>query len=177
MDVAGALTTVRYSDVQGGWPGAANIMDDPLFVDPDGPDDDPETYEDNDYRLSAGSPCIDAAYTADKTALPPNDVDLDGNPRRVDDPDTEDCQQAPGECGECPVVDMGAYEYQDGTTECCGGCPTDVNGDGETGPLDLATLLAAWGPVEAGNCLDADGDGDMGPLDLATLLAAWGPCP
>ena len=59
----------------------------------------------------------------------------------------------------------------------CGDCPTDANGDGETGPFDLATLLAAWGPVEAGNCLDANGDGDMGPFDLATLLAAWGPCP
>ena len=65
---------------------------------------------------------------------------------------------------------------QDGTTECCGDCPTDANGDGETGPFDLATLLGAWGPVEAGNCLDADGDGDMGPFDLATLLGAWGPC-
>ncbi len=58
----------------------------------------------------------------------------------------------------------------------CGPCPTDVNGDGETGPFDLAALLAAWGPVEAGNCLDANGDGDIGPFDLATLLAAWGPC-
>ena len=44
------------------------------------------------------------------------------------------------------------------------------------GPFDLATLLAAWGPVEPGNCLDANADGNIGPLDLATLLAAWGPC-
>ena len=59
----------------------------------------------------------------------------------------------------------------------CGDCPTDANRDGETGPFDLATLLAAWGPAEPGNCLDANGDGDIGPFDLATLLAAWGPCP
>ena len=58
----------------------------------------------------------------------------------------------------------------------CGDCPTDANGDGETGPFDLATLLAAWGLVAPGNCLDANGDGDIGPFDLATLLAAWGPC-
>ncbi len=60
--------------------------------------------------------------------------------------------------------------------EACGDCPTDANDDGETGPFDLATLLAAWGPVEAGHCLDANDDGDIGPLDLAILLAAWGPC-
>ena len=59
----------------------------------------------------------------------------------------------------------------------CGGCPTDANGDGETGPFDLATLLGAWGPVEAGNCLDANGDGDVGQFDLAALLDSWGPCP
>ena len=59
----------------------------------------------------------------------------------------------------------------------CGDCPTDANGDSETGPFDLATLLAAWGPVEPGNCLDANGDGAIGPFDLATLLAAWGECP
>ena len=58
----------------------------------------------------------------------------------------------------------------------CGDCPTDANRDSETGPFDLATLLAAWGPVDPGNCLDANGDGDIGPFDLATLLAAWGPC-
>ncbi len=63
----------------------------------------------------------------------------------------------------------------------CSNCPTDANGDRETGPFDLAALLSEWGPVggpaETGNCLDANSDGDMGPLDLATLLAAWGPCP
>ncbi len=59
----------------------------------------------------------------------------------------------------------------------CGDCPTDANGDGETGPFDLATLLAAWGSVEPGNCLDASNNGIIDPFDLATLLAAWGPCP
>ena len=53
----------------------------------------------------------------------------------------------------------------------------DVDGDGDTGPFDLATLLGTWGPLEAGNCLDANDDGVIGPFDLATLLAAWGLCP
>ena len=104
-----------YSNIDGGWLGEGNIDADPLFVDPDGPDDDPDTFEDNDYRLSAGSPCIDAG---DNTAVPEDIVtDLDGNPRFVDDPNTDDAG-----FGEPPIVDMGPYELQD---PC-----TDDDGDG-----------------------------------------------
>jgi hypothetical protein len=39
--------------------GEGNVSEDPQFVDPDGPDDDLRTYEDNDYRLADNSPCID----------------------------------------------------------------------------------------------------------------------
>ncbi len=42
--------TVRYSDIENGWPGLRNINADPLFTDP----------ENGDYCLSEGSPCIDA---------------------------------------------------------------------------------------------------------------------
>ncbi len=62
----------------------------------------------------------------------------------------------------------------------CGDCPTDVDGDGLTGPFDLASLLACWGPVvPVCECLDANRDNDIGPFDLATLLAVRGgqPCP
>ena len=103
-DALGAVTTVRHSDVQGAWPGAGanNINADPSFVDLDGADDDPATWQDNDYHLAAGSPCIDSAdnsaVSADETDLDddgdtnePIPFDLDGNPRFVDDPDTEDC--------------------------------------------------------------------------------------
>jgi hypothetical protein len=67
---------VLYCDVQGGFVGWGNIDADPLFVDPDGPDDDPNTWEDNDYRLSPGSPCIDAG---DNRAVPLDVADLDGD--------------------------------------------------------------------------------------------------
>ena len=53
-------------------------------------------------------------------------------------------------------------------------CPTDIDGDGETGASDLSLLLAAWGTSGAG---DVDGDGDVGAADLSLLLAAWGACP
>ena len=135
------LLTVRYSNVEGGWPGAGNIDADPLFVDPNNAD----------YRLSPGSPCIDAG---DNTAVPEGiDKDLDGNPRFVDDPDTKDTG-----FGDPPIVDMGAYEFQ--TLPC----PWDLDSNGSVGASDLLLLLANWGnPYGAG--------------DLLALLANWGPCP
>jgi len=111
----GASPDIDYSCVQG-WTGqmggAGNIDADPLFVDSDGPDDDPDTWDDNDYHLSAGSPCIDAGSNG---ALPPDAADLntngdtdelipfdlDGNPRVID-----------GGWDLQAIVDMGAYEYQ-----------------------------------------------------------------
>jgi len=85
--------TPSYSCIQD-WAGGgdANIADDPRFVDPDGPDDDPETYEDNDYHLSADSPCIDGGVNYLWFTWPQQD--LDGNCRLVGD-----------------RVDMGCYEY------------------------------------------------------------------
>lgn len=49
----------------------------------------------------------------------------------------------------------------------------DLNGDGMVGPLDLAMLLASWGPC-LGCPADLNGDGMVGPADLAILLANWG---
>ncbi len=84
-----------YSCIQN-WTGGGqgNIAQDPRFVDPDGPDNDPTTYEDNDYRLMPDSPCIDAGYNAfDLTAR-----DISGMRRIIYG-------------GKSPTVDMGAYEY------------------------------------------------------------------
>jgi hypothetical protein len=154
---------ISYCDVQGGWEGVGNIDADPLFVDPDN----------GDYRLSPGSPCIDAG---DNMAVPPDELDLDddgdtgepipydldGNPRFIDDPDTEDTGY-----GEPPVVDMGAYEYQPPE------CPADFDGDGDVDTADLVFLLGAWGTPDG----DVDGDGDTDTADLLALLGAWGDCP
>jgi hypothetical protein len=80
--------------------GDGNISSNPWFVDADGPDNDPETYDDNNYRLLSFlgivSPCIDSGknepwmWTA---------RDLDGNNRIV--PGTSSA-----------TVDMGAYEHR-----------------------------------------------------------------
>jgi len=96
--------TVSYCDIQGGpndvyvepnctliWDPNTNIDADPLFVDPDGADDDPNTWDDNDYHLSGNSPCIDAG---DPNTDPNGQTDLDGEPRLMGD-----------------HVDMGSDEY------------------------------------------------------------------
>ena len=122
-DSAGGHYELSYCDVQGGYWGAGNVHLDPLFADPDGPDNDPNTWQDNDYRLAAGSPCIDAGQNSavpadtfdldeDGDTSEPIPFDLDGLPRFVDDPATADCPYVPGSCGTAPIVDMGAYEYR-----------------------------------------------------------------
>ncbi len=137
------VVTVTYSDVEGGWgiPADMNIDDDPLFFDP----------ANGNYRLAAGSPCIekgdpdDSVITDDIFDLDNDDdlleptPDLDLGDRIVDD-----------------YVDMGAYESVP--------CPWDLNGDCVVGAGDVLLLLQNWDDP-----YDAD--------DLDDLLAAWGPCP
>ena len=129
---ASSVLTVEYSDVEGGqagvyvygdgtlvW-GSGNIETLPLFADADGPDNIPGTADD-DVRISAGSPCIDAA---DNTGVPLDTTDLDddgdttertpidpdGAPRFFDDPATTDTG-VPDPPDYMEIVDMGAYEF------------------------------------------------------------------
>jgi len=90
-DVSGSATLVTYTCVEGGWTGMGNITDDPCFVDPNGPDGDPNTWEDNDFHLSPNSPCIDAG---DPNGDYTGQTDIDGDPRVMG-----------------PNVDMGSDEY------------------------------------------------------------------
>ena len=150
----GGDAVVTYSDVWGGWPGTGNIDADPLFVDLDGPDDDPNTWEDNDYHLGTDSPCID---TGDPDFVAgPDERDIDGQ-MRVWDGDDE---------GEW-IVDMGSDEF--GSI-----IPGDLDADGCVGHGDLGILLSSWG-CSGG---DLNGDGTTNQADLGILLAHWGEgCP
>jgi hypothetical protein len=51
--------------------------------------------------------------------------------------------------------------------------PADLGHDGVVGPQDLASLLATWGPTQAGAPADLNFDGIVNTPDLAQLLAAW----
>jgi hypothetical protein len=64
------VTTVTFSDVQGGFPGMGNIDQDPLFVNP----------ALRDFHLGLGSPCVDAGMSGDPLSPP---KDIDGDPRVI----------------------------------------------------------------------------------------------
>jgi len=147
-----ASTVFEYND-GGPGPGPGNINADPMFVD----------AANGDYRLLGGSPCIDAANNA---IVARGTVDLDGNPRFVDDGCTADTGSPPGGG---PFSDIGAYEFQ--ASSC------DLDGDAVVGITDLLALLGAWGPCPSPpeSCPpDFDHDGLVGIVDFLALLADWG---
>lgn len=92
VDNSGSLEITR-SNVDDVWSGVGNLDVDPRFVDPAG----------GDFRLGPNSPCIDAGDSRASGAS----VDVDGLPRRVDDPGMPDSG-----IGSSRIVDMGAYEFQ-----------------------------------------------------------------
>lgn len=182
----GSHATVLYCNVEGGqgsasvsanstltW-GPGNIDADPQFVDPDGPDNDLGTEDDN-FRLLAVSPCIDAGDNT-RVAADIFDIDgdgdttehfpfdFDGNPRFLDYlpaadtgvPDPPDYPQ---------IADIGAYEF----------IPGDLDGQGDVGPADLCTFALNWRRIACGSCEGADltGDGNIDFNDWQELVANW----
>jgi hypothetical protein len=120
--------TVIYSNVQGGFAGTGNIDADPLFVDPDN----------DDFRLQAGSLCIDAG---DNTAVPEDiTTDLDGNPRFLEIPETPDTGN-----GTLPIVDMGAYESLGGGCLAVTSQEIVCHADGSTFTVNIEGLNACTG--------------------------------
>jgi len=129
----------------------------PLFVDGNGADNQYGTIDD-DFRLSTGSPLIDAANNSTVPAITTTDVA--GLPRFMDDPATVDTGS-----GAAPLVDMGANEFGEPSL------PADLNGDGLVNGFDLAIVLGAWGTAHA--TADLNDDGIVNGADLATVLGAW----
>jgi hypothetical protein len=103
----GGVTNVSYSDVnQPGYAGSnGNICQNPKFFytdDIDGPDNLFMTLDDG-LEIDFDSPCIDAGNNTPVT----NSTDLAGQPRKMNDPYTTDTGN-----GTAPIVDMGAYEFE-----------------------------------------------------------------
>jgi parallel beta-helix repeat protein len=167
--------SVNYSDVEGGYgSGVGNINADPLFVDADGPDNIVGTEDDN-LRLSPGSPCIDAG---DNTAVPADTADLDNDGNTVEptpwDLDGRD-RFADGDCNDTEIVDMGAYEFAKFAWvyigDFAGGCDVDF--------VDFSVLGLTWllEEQEAGydpNCdISLPADGVIDEKDLKIFTDNW----
>ncbi len=132
--------------------GSNNSGADPMLADADGPDD---TYgtEDDDPALAPGSPAIDAGDTTQD--LSETGLDVNGNPRRSDDPDTPDTGVSDGAD---PVIDIGAAEVQGPD------CVADTNGDGMLSPADFNGWIIAFN-TQSPAC-DQNGDGLCTPADF-----------
>jgi hypothetical protein len=122
---------IRYSNLSEPWAGLGNITDDPLFLDLEG----------HDYRLSPGSPCIDA-----------------GDPGAAPDPDGTradmgfqpfDQGSAPrfirGRLNDDPHIDLSdavtllLYLFGGGAIGCLGAA--DIDDDGAVSMTDAIRLL------------------------------------
>jgi hypothetical protein len=157
---------IKHSNILGGWPdvGNTNIDADPLFTDADGPDNDPLTIDDNDYRLLPGSPSID---TGDDTEVLDDVFDLDKD-ADTDEPTPLDLEGNPRFVG---TVDMGPYEYQGPQP-----CPADFTGEGSLNFLDVSAFLSAFGNQDPS--ADFTGEGQFNFLDVSAFLSAFGAgCP
>lgn len=181
FDQGGSLDAA-FCNIRGGAGGLRILNTDPLFIDADGRDNVIGTPDDN-LRLLAGSPCVDAgrdcAVPADFLDLDRDEntaeslaVDLDDEGRFFDDPGTPDTGCLPP-----PMVDMGAYERGGtGPQDCVG----DFDADGHRGLGDLAVILSKLNQSSPDGCIegDMDCDSDVDLSDLAGFLAIYNtPCP
>ena len=180
-----AVAEMAYCDVQGGeekvWLGPedeliwldGNIDEDPRFVDPNS----------DDYHLLPASPCIDAGNSKamprdtsdvdeDGCVTDRAPLDLDGNYRFHDDPNTADAGVA---TAWHPAVDMGACEFGSDPNVPAGPCFADLNCDGSVNSLDVDPfVLALTDPNGYGSAYpgcnvynaDCDEDGSVNSLDI-----------
>jgi hypothetical protein len=162
--------TVTYSDVQGGWPGAGNINENPLLFF----DHSPFNYV--LLRLRDGSPCIDAGNNKtvpsdafdldlDLNRIEPIPCDSKSSARFIDDPSTADAG-----VGNAPIVDIGADEF--GNVDDFIG---DLDQDGDVNGKDFSILGAQWHTLVSRPCCISNlfPDGTIDAKDLALLVENW----
>ena len=139
--------TVAYSDVQGGYPGTANINDNPLFV--TGPLGDLYLSQTAAGQLTT-SLCVDAG------SAPAADIFIAGTTRTdgVNDHAT---------------VDMG-YHHSAHLRPL-----GDLHHDGRVDFVDFAKFALYWPQTACGACggVDLTGEGDVNSSDLKNLADNW----
>ena len=170
IDIVGSEAIIVQSLVEGGLPaisvtapGSLKILGelidaDPGFVSPNGPDNDPGTWQDNDYRLTAGSEAIDTGAVL--SVLPGREFDLGKQPRIVNDPGMPNDAY-----GFSDFIDLGAYEFQ-GIT-----CTPDVNNDGFVSPADFSAWVAAYNSIS--RRADQNFDGIVSPSDFSAWVSNY----
>ena len=192
QSIKSSQAAITYSCIENGIAGQNIITADPLFADRLGQDAIAGTGDD-DLRVVAGSPCIDAGTNNAFSGV----TDLAGKVRSADDPATVDSGR-----GLSPIVDIGAYEYisadgdQDGYPDSADACPNTVPGatvdgqgcpelipgdfdqDGDVDRADLETWeQCATGPglpFSAGcEPKNLDGNGSIDQSDFGLLQRCW----
>ncbi len=143
-----SATNVTACCIEGGYPGEGNVEIWPNFADP----------LHGNFRLGAGSTCIDAGVGP----MPSDLGDLDG--------DLNVAEATPRDLGGGARVlgggvDIGPYEH----------CAYDLDADGGVGVTDMLALMGSWGST-AGSAADFDQDGLVDISDLLALFQNWYGC-
>lgn len=161
---SGSVTEISHSWVTGlqTYAGNGNVGGGglPGFVDANGTDNTSGTLDD-DFRLDQGYPTVDSGndtfrpadfYDIDNDGVAAESlpVDLNGNPRRVDD------RRSPNATGGWRI-DMGAYERRE--------CFFDYNGDGFVDDFDFVLFSQAYADF-ASEQGDYNGDGFTDDTDF-----------
>jgi hypothetical protein len=172
---AGGTLNVNRSCLQG-WTGSlggvGNIGVPPLFVNPAGADGVPGTLDD-DFSLSAISPCIDVG---DAALLLADATDLDGDADTAEETPLDYMLSSrrieyvfgpPNGPASSPLLDMGAVEFVP-PPRVVG----DANGDQVVDFADITAVLANWGLVLV--AADVDDSGEVDFADVTLVLSNWG---
>lgn len=159
-----SVATLEYSSpghlVGGGTlsPESSGAFDfDPQFIDPDGPDNNPATWADNNYHLSPRSRAIDAGILDNALSI----LDAGGSPRLIS-----------GVIGRPAMLDLGCYESQLTL------CPADLDADQAVTVDDLLDFLRSFEMGDALADLTTNGstpfpDGAVTVEDLLFFLAKF----
>lgn len=159
--INGALITPVNCNIQNwndGLPGINTFSANPRFIDPLGPDGVSGTG-DEDYRLAADSPCVDAGDTS-RLPLDVLDLDRDGNTSEPLPLDLAGAWRVNG-----AHVDIGAYESGNVA------CRVDVVADGRVDTLDFFTYLSWF--FESQPRADIDRSGAVNSADFFVYFTEW----